>query len=133
VTLANNCEEGSIKSDARIIRQVVLNILSNAVKFTAPGGEVTVTGHPAGDGYIIEIRDTGIGMSRKDIEVAMSLFGQIQSEYSRSHAGTGLGLPLVHRFMTLLDGSMDIQSTPGEGTCITLTFPGNMREKNLST
>ncbi|MCJ9428162.1 sensor histidine kinase [Kordiimonas marina] len=131
VTLVNECEDGSIKSDARIIRQVVLNILSNAVKFTGSGGQVTIAGHPAEDGYVITVRDTGIGMSRKDIEIAMSLFGQIQSDYARSHAGTGLGLPLVHRFMTLLDGSMDIQSTPGEGTCITLTFPCNMREKNL--
>ena len=131
VTLTNQCETVSLYSDERIMRQVLLNILSNAVKFTNRDGVVHVVGEGRPDHYVIEVTDTGIGMSAKDIEVAFETFGQVQNEYARSHSGTGLGLPLVNRFMTLLDGDIGISSKLGKGTTVTLIFPYRTQAKSL--
>jgi len=131
IVLTSKCEPVTIYSDERIMRQILLNILSNAVKFTQKNGAVHVTGEPRGDHYQIQVIDNGVGMNAAEIEVAFATFGQVQNEYTRSHGGTGLGLPLVKRFMMLLDGDMDITSKPGEGTTVTLIFPYRTRAKKL--
>ncbi|WP_417465543.1 ATP-binding protein [Kordiimonas sp.] len=123
VTLSTDCLPAETLSDERIMRQVLINLLSNAIKFTEPGGSVTVTGLSRGRFYDITITDTGIGMSEHQIETALSLFGQVEGELSRQHSGTGLGLPLVTRFMDLLNGQFDISSKPGAGTTVTVRFP----------
>lgn len=123
VRVTTDCLPAEILSDERIMRQVLINLLSNAIKFTEPGGSVTVKGLSRGRFYDITITDTGIGMSEAQIETALSLFGQVEGELSRRHSGTGLGLPLVTRFMELLNGQFDISSSPGEGTTVTARFP----------
>lgn len=123
LNLEIDCLPGDVLSDERIMRQVLINLLSNAVKFTPPHGKVTVTGKIKGRFYTIAVEDNGIGMSKSEIEVALSLFGQVHDNMTRSHKGTGLGLPLVTRFVDLLDGTFDIQSTPGVGTKVTVGFP----------
>lgn len=123
IEIHTDCCPAEIYSDERIMRQILINLLSNAVKFTEPGGQIMITGKPISDKYMIVVKDTGIGMSETELKTALDLFGQVQSEYARNHSGTGLGLPLVRRFMELLGGDFSITSRPGEGTSVTLSFP----------
>ncbi len=114
-------------ADEHRFKQIVLNILSNAVKFTEEGGRVTVSAQyiPAGDkaGMQIIIEDTGIGMDLDEIDQALQYFGQIDSGLNRRYEGTGLGLPLAKKLLHLHQGEMIIHSTPGSGTTVILSFP----------
>lgn len=124
VRMLTELQSAVILSDERIIRQVLINILSNAVKFTGSGGQVSVRSEPIdGGGYRITISDTGRGMSEDEIRVALEPFGQVRQHQDQMMAGTGLGLPLVNRFMGLIGGTMTIRSAPGHGTSVTLDFP----------
>lgn len=105
--------------------QIILNLVSNAVKFTDAGGEVTlaVRSRPLGGNrtqFTFEIRDTGIGMSKQDIAKAMQSFGQIDSGLNRKYEGTGLGLPLTRKLIELHRGEMKIDSVPNKGTTVTV-------------
>ena len=108
--------------DEQRLRQIVLNLVSNAVKFTTPGGVVQVTAacEPA---FRIQIRDTGIGMREEDIPKALALFGQVDSRLQRSYEGTGLGLPLSKALVELHGGRLELQSRPGEGTTVSVELP----------
>ncbi|QDO99128.1 HAMP domain-containing histidine kinase [Ferrovibrio terrae] len=108
----------------RMLRQILINLLSNAIKFTPPQGQVTVmlSSNAAGEA-VVEIGDTGIGMSATDIRAAFMPFGQVNSMLSRKHVGTGLGLPLAKAMVELNHGRLDLHSVPGEGTTVTLVFP----------
>jgi PAS domain S-box-containing protein len=112
--------EGMIWGDEQKVTQIVLNLVSNAIKFTPPKGIVTVSLHEAEDGVDIQVTDSGIGMSPSDIELALAPFGQVDSALSRRHAGTGLGLPLSKSLAELHGGSLKIASAPGEGTTVTV-------------
>jgi signal transduction histidine kinase len=108
----------------RMLRQIMINLLSNAIKFTSPTGEVKITlRRNAASDVVVEVSDTGIGMSAADIRAAFMPFGQVDSMLSRQHAGTGLGLPLAKAMVELNHGRLDLRSAPGEGTTVTLTFP----------
>ena len=114
----------AVHCDRRMIKQVLVNLISNAIKFTPEGGTVKVTlEKPPTDFVRIIIADTGIGMTTEEIEVAMQPFGQAQSILSRSHEGTGLGLPLVEQFLDMHKAKMRIQSMPGKGTEISVMLP----------
>ncbi|MFO1249192.1 MAG: ATP-binding protein [Alphaproteobacteria bacterium] len=108
----------------RMIRQIMINLVGNAIKFTPAGGCVTVGGHalPCG-GYAVTVRDSGIGMTEEEIRKALTPFGQVENKMTATHNGTGLGLPLAKAMLELHDGSLDIASAPGRGTCLTLNFP----------
>lgn len=108
----------------RMLRQILINLLSNAIKFTPPKGEVTIALRRSASGdAMIEVSDTGIGMSAADIRAAFMPFGQVDSMLSRKHAGTGLGLPLAKAMAELHHGQLDLRSAPEKGTVVTLTFP----------
>lgn len=108
----------------RMVRQVLANILSNAVKFTPAGGAVRMRIGLAEDGgLIVTVTDTGIGMSPEDVKVALTPFGQVDSPLGRQRCGTGLGLPLARSMMELHGGRLTIDSAPGEGTIVELYFP----------
>lgn len=108
----------------RMVRQVLVNILSNAVKFTPAGGSVHLDVASRADGAtVLRVSDTGIGMSAEDIKIALQPFGRVESPLGRAHGGTGLGLPLAKSMMELHDGRLLIDSTPGEGTVVELVFP----------
>jgi signal transduction histidine kinase len=109
----------------RMVRQIVLNILSNAVKFTPGDGSVRLSLDLSDNGLAVRIADTGIGMSAEDIKVALTPFGQVDNALSRAHAGTGLGLPLAKAMMELAGGQLAIKSAPGRGTTVSMIFPGN--------
>lgn len=115
----------TLQTDGKKLKQVLLNLLSNAVKFTPAGGEVRVLArhNVAEDTIIIEVQDTGIGISPKDISKVMQPFGQVDSKLSRKYEGTGLGLPLSKKFVEVLGGKFDLTSEVGKGTTVTITLP----------
>ncbi len=109
---------------ARMLQQVFINLLANAVKFTPQGGRVMVRAEVNGDGEVaVTIADTGIGMREEDIEIALTAFGQVDSTMTRRYDGTGLGLPLAKAIVELHGGRLAIDSHPGRGTTITVTLP----------
>jgi signal transduction histidine kinase len=112
-----------IRADERRMRQVLINILSNAVKFTPEGGRVLVQSSLRTDGLIIAISDTGIGIAPGEISKAMEPFGQIDSKISRKYEGTGLGLPLAKRLVELHGGTLTVESALGVGTTVTIALP----------
>lgn len=113
-----------ISVDARRIKQVLINIVGNAVKFTPRGGAIVVRARQCADGGIdIAVTDTGIGISLADQPKALSSFGQVDSCLARRHDGMGLGLPLSRRLMETHGGSLELDSAPGRGTTVTLHFP----------
>ena len=112
-----------LKGDRLRIKQVLLNVASNALKFTSDG-KVLIEAINPGDGVILRISDTGIGMSERDISIALSPFGQVDGHHlNKRFDGTGLGLPLAEQLMEMHGGKLEIDSEPGKGTTVTLRFP----------
>jgi signal transduction histidine kinase/DNA-binding response OmpR family regulator len=139
---------GSLQADRRRLKQIVLNLVANAIKFTPAGGQVSVRvgvverAHaesavpgpgqgvrmplPAGDvaRFVeISVRDTGIGIARDDIQKLFKPFMQISNTVTRSVEGTGLGLVMVHRLAELHGGTVAVSSEPGQGSCFTVWLP----------
>ena len=115
-------------ADERRVKQILLNLLTNAIKFTPKGGEVLLIAqcHANSNGartISLSVSDTGIGMNENDVAKAMSQFGQVDNVFSRTEEGTGLGLPLTKGLVELHDGHMEIESEKGQGTRITVHFP----------
>ena len=112
--------------DERIIRQIVLNLLTNAVKFTQAGGRVvlSIAVEPAA-GILIRVADTGIGIAPGDIARVIRPFEQVENVLSRSHGGTGLGLPLTAKLTELHGGRLDIESQVAQGTTVTVMLPAD--------
>lgn len=121
-----------VRLDPKRFKQIMLNLLSNSVKFTPEGGSVMVSVFPdiKGEKISIEVKDTGVGIDEKDIPTVMSLFGQVETNLNRKYEGTGIGLPFAKKLTTLMGGSFDLQSKVGVGTRITLTFDYN-KDLNL--
>ena len=114
-----------IRADQRRLRQVLLNLLSNGLKFTPAGGEVRVSVAWTPGGYEMKISDTGIGIAPADLAKALEPFGQIDSGLSRRYDGTGLGLPLAKRLVELHDGTLLVESTVGRGTTVSVWLPAD--------
>ena len=112
-----------IQADPRAIKQVLLNLATNAIKFTPEGGTVTIQVDPRATGLIVHVSDTGIGISEDDIARLAQPFEQIDSQHSRQHEGTGLGLALSKSLVELHGGNFAITSKLGEGTTVTFTLP----------
>lgn len=115
-------------SDELRLKQIIINILSNAVKFTPAGGKVVVSANVNTRSgrvidYYIMVRDTGIGMSEEDIPRAVEKFGQLDTGLSRKFEGTGLGLPLTKKLVEIHNGGLHIDSTLNKGTVVTVHFP----------
>ena len=125
VDLSTDAAIGDIRlrGDRRRIRQVLINLLANSVKFTLPGGRVVVRMKLTGEGLAIAVSDTGIGISDEHIPKALEHFGQVESDLSRRYEGSGLGLPLAKQLMELHGGSLEIDSAVNIGTVVTVTFP----------
>tara|TARA_R110000868_G_scaffold231583_3_gene485012 strand:+ start:1163 stop:2560 length:1398 start_codon:yes stop_codon:yes gene_type:complete len=108
------------------LRSALDRLIDNAIKFTLAGGEIEVTAGPAnGGGLIVEISDTGVGMSEDDVGQALAPFGQADTTLSRSYEGAGLGLTLASALTRGMRGELGIESETDKGTKITLTFPAS--------
>lgn len=114
----------ALRADQRLLKQIVLNLLTNSIKFTPSGGQVTVRAEitPAGE-LAIAVADNGPGIAEEDISTALAPFGQVGVSLTAKHDGTGLGLPLVQSFANLHGGWVDIRSELGVGTTVTVYFP----------
>jgi signal transduction histidine kinase len=110
----------------RMIRQIMINLVGNAIKFTPAGGCVTIDGDVTADGgYAVTVQDSGIGMTDDDIVKALAPFGQVENKMIATHNGTGLGLPLAKAMLELHEGTLEISSASGCGTCLVLNFPAS--------
>jgi signal transduction histidine kinase len=113
-----------LHADQVRLKQILLNLMSNAVKFTPRLGSVRVWAQQHDDGSLsLVVTDTGIGMSRDEVTLAMQPFRQIDSDLARKHEGTGLGLPLTKALVELHGGTMTIRSEKGRGTEVAVTLP----------
>ena len=116
-----------VVADRRSVKQIALNIISNAIRFTEPGGQVIVSTKLTGDGVMVRIRDTGIGMSQDDIDRALEPFAQAPARSAsmarRSRGGTGLGLPLSKAMAEANRAHFTLSSVRGRGTLVELRFP----------
>jgi len=111
-------------SDARRIRQILINLLANSVKFTKTGGRISVHARLEADGSIlVQVSDTGVGIAAEDIPLVLEPFGQAGSIYSRAQSGSGLGLPLSKALVERHEGSLTIDSVLEHGTTVNIRFP----------
>lgn len=109
--------------DRRAVRQILINVISNAVKFTPDGGEVEISAEPGGDGVTIAVRDSGVGIPADKLEEVLKPFHQVDNLLTRRHEGTGLGLPIAKGLVESHNGSLVIDSAVGSGTTVWLNFP----------
>ena len=125
LTLSSRVQRGlgDIVADQRAIQQVLINLVGNAIKFTDAGGAVTIDAAMAEGMLKLSVCDTGIGIAADRLASLGQPFVQIQNDYTRRYAGTGLGLSLVKGLVGLHGGSFAIASAPGEGTAITILIP----------
>lgn len=115
-----------LRADERMMRQVLLNILSNAIKFTPEGGEVRVeVGFEADSQVCVVVEDTGVGMAPEDIPRALEPFGQVRKSASLAHDGTGLGLSITQKLLALHHAELTIESDIGKGVRVRIIFPKN--------
>ncbi|WP_274630039.1 histidine kinase dimerization/phospho-acceptor domain-containing protein [Arvimicrobium flavum] len=113
-----------VVADLRSVRQIALNILSNAVRYTQAGGQVIVsTAHEPNGEVVMRVRDTGVGMTQAEIEQALKPFKQVNALKRARGDGTGLGLPLTKAMVEANRAKFSIFSTPGEGTLVEVAFP----------
>ena len=113
-----------VVADLRSIKQIVLNLLSNAIRFTPSGGQIVVsTSYETNGSVVMRVRDTGIGMTRAELELAMKPFRQVAGTGRKRGDGTGLGLPLTKAMVDANRAAFAISSTPNEGTLVEITFP----------
>ncbi|TIP91973.1 MAG: PAS domain-containing sensor histidine kinase [Mesorhizobium sp.] len=118
-------DAGEINADRRAVQQILINLVSNAIKFTPDGGDVVVGAKRIGSRLHFWVSDTGIGIAEEDFANLGKPFMQIQNDYTRRFEGTGLGLSLVKGLVALHEGTMSIESMPGEGTTVTISLPVN--------
>ncbi|WP_416898781.1 MAG: ATP-binding protein [Minwuia sp.] len=116
-----------LHADERAVKQVLLNLLSNAAKFSPAGGEILLSAGCEGADLEIRVTDRGQGIDPADMERVFERFVQVQSAMSRSHSGTGIGLPLSRALAEMHGGTLDLESQPGKGTTAILRLPDVLR------
>jgi len=112
-----------LNGDPRAFRQIVLNLVANAIKFTERGGKVTVSADVDGSRLVLRVSDTGVGIAAEDLKLIGAPFFQAGKTYQRRHEGTGLGLSIVKSLVSLHSGEMTVQSRVDEGTTVTVALP----------
>ncbi len=123
----------SLYGDSRVLQQVILNLLSNALKFTPSGGRVSMRIALQPDRSIaLTVADSGIGISESDLKVALAPFGQVADVMTKDHSGTGLGLPLAKSLVELHEGTLEIKSELGVGTRIGVILPSSRTSNRLA-
>ena len=114
----------TVRADPRAVRQILLNLLSNALKFTPGGGEVRVQVVALRDDQVsIRVSDTGIGIAPEDLEIVRTPFAQVSVDHVAGEGGTGLGLSIVDGLVALHGGTLEIDSTVGKGTRVIVRLP----------
>src|SRR6202008_3554323 len=112
-----------LNADPRAFKQIVLNLVSNAIKFTERGGKVTVAAQVEDTRLVLRVTDTGVGIAADDLKRIGAPFFQAGKTYQRRHEGTGLGLSIVKSLVSLHAGELTVQSRIDEGTSVTVALP----------
>jgi cell cycle sensor histidine kinase DivJ len=112
-----------IHADRRAVKQILVNLLSNGVKYTPPGGSVHVRAEAGAQGVVLEVSDTGTGISAEDLKRLGQPFEQVEGAETRGKEGTGLGLALVKALAAMHGGDAGLASTLGEGTTVRVRLP----------
>ena len=117
--------EGSIRlvADRRAVKQMLLNVLSNAVKFTPEGGRIAVRARKLGQSVLLSVEDNGIGIPKDALKKLGRPFEQVQNQFTKSHSGSGLGLAITRSLAELHGGAMRIRSAEGKGTIVSIRLP----------
>ena len=126
ISLNTELQDGlpNLLADVRALKQILLNLVTNAIKFTLPDGTVTVAAMIDDESnMMIAVTDTGIGIAKKDIPIALQAFQQVNNEHNNRDKGTGLGLPLVQSLTELHGGTFELYSEVDVGTTVILRFP----------
>ncbi|WP_417316662.1 sensor histidine kinase [Emcibacter sp.] len=116
-------ENIEFRTDMRILRQIIINLLNNAIKYNLPGGRVGARAEILDDMLEITVKDNGLGMTPDELKKVMEPFMQVDNSYSRTKEGTGLGLTLVSRFTCLLEGTIELRSEKHIGTTAIVRIP----------
>jgi signal transduction histidine kinase len=140
-TLVVRCPDGigTIRADVTKLRQILLNLLSNAAKFTRDGTvtleveRASLAEHQVHEWVLFHVRDTGAGMTPEQMAKLFQAFTQADASTTRRHGGTGLGLALSRRFCRLMGGDIDVVSTPGEGSTFTVRVPATVTDYRQTT
>jgi two-component system cell cycle sensor histidine kinase PleC len=126
-----------VEADHRAVKQVLLNLLSNSIKFTPRGGKITVRAElrddPLGQRVRVGVQDTGIGISPQDLERLARPFEQVESQHSKTTQGTGLGLALTKSLVEMHGGLLDLKSAPGQGTLVSFALPLRQSQPTASS
>ncbi len=133
ISIANNLPDGLpvIFVDSRMVQQMLINILTNAVKFTPDGGNIVVNAGVEDDGtFRVAVSDNGVGIEEDYLENVLAPFSQVDGSYTREQEGTGLGLALVKAFIELHGGKLSLESAWGVGTTVFLDFPESCLSPN---
>jgi two-component system cell cycle sensor histidine kinase PleC len=113
-----------VEADYRAVKQVLLNLLSNSIKFTPRGGRIVIAGEHLDGGRVkVSVRDTGVGIAPEDLARLARPFEQIESQLSKTQQGTGLGLALTKSLVELHGGALELASAPGQGTTASFAIP----------
>jgi signal transduction histidine kinase len=116
-----------LNGDLRVFRQILINLMSNAVKFTPSGGRVAVTAGTGGERrFTLRVADSGIGIAAEHLDLVLKPFQQVDNSLSRKYDGIGLGLPLTLKLVNQHGGDLRIDSRLGEGTTVTVSFPADI-------
>ncbi len=121
-----------LQADRRAVKQILLNLLANSVKFTPENGEVRVSARKAGAFAELKITDNGIGISKKDIDRLAKPFVQVENQFTKTHKGSGLGLAIARSLSELHGGYMEIESEVGKGTEVTIKLPLKAKSRDKS-
>jgi len=121
-----------INVDRRAMKQILLNLMSNAVKFTPENGRVTVRARLEQQAIIVSVEDTGIGIPKREVERLGQPFVQVENQFTKTHQGSGLGLAIARSLVEMHAGTMDIRSEVGEGTVVSVKLPREPQAKKLS-
>ncbi len=125
ITLETKIEENLplLRGDETKVKQILLNMLSNAIKYTLPGGKIVVRGMMHSGGLALQVEDNGVGIAQDDIPKVMEKYVQAASEQNKHTQGTGLGIPVTKSLVELHQGELLLESQQGQGTVITAVFP----------
>ena len=127
-TLEFKNDPGVIRGDRARIEQVIMNFVSNAIKYTANGGRIQITAGKTEDVVWVSVRDNGIGIPKEDVDRVFERFYRVDKARSRESGGTGLGLSIASEIVSRHDGKIELQSQLGKGTTITMTLPVRRKE-----
>ena len=125
IKIDSNPELPALFADKRSVKQIMINVLSNAVKFTPTEGNVTIKADTDLDNIIIKVSDTGEGITNDNIVKILEPFARVENNPHLPQEGTGLGLSIVQSLITLHDGKLNIESEIGVGTTVEIYFPKN--------